>query len=85
MQVVALWEVCFRVSALVLSSCALQTQPFVAMFDGQVIVTVAAPVVPVHLKVPAHAPTCVVIVAQAPVPVSTGGTPPARIGGKGWV
>src|SRR5271167_613076 len=63
----------------VVMSFAQQDHPFGAVVPGAMM-NVLAPVVPVHLASPAHdPPCCVVIVAQAPVPVRLG--VPFAVGG----
>jgi hypothetical protein len=59
--------------------------PFWAVSPG-LIVTVLAPVVPVHLNEPAQLPpTCVLIEAHAPVPDRVGAEPPAIMLPKNFV
>src|SRR5436190_20371831 len=71
------WEVCCRRLALVVKSLAVHTHPRGAT-SPKVIVTVAAPVVPVHLNEPAQEPPpTLVTVAHAPVPVPPTAAPVA--------
>ena len=70
------WEVCCRRLALVVKSLAVHTHPRGAT-SPKVIVTVAAPVVPVHLNEPAQEPpTTLATVAHAPVPLTPAVVPP---------
>ena len=75
-QVAEVCAVCCSKLARVVKSLAKQNQPNGAV-SVNVIVTVDAAVAPVHLKVPTNAPPNVlVIVAQAPVPVTIAVVPP---------
>src|SRR6266850_591249 len=70
------WAVCCRRLALVVKSLAVHTHPSGAD-SPKLIVTVAAPVVPVHLNEPAQEPPpTLVTVAHAPVPVTPAVVPP---------
>ena len=76
-QAVAETVDCRKMFAAVVRSEAVQDQPFGAVVPA-VMMNVLAPVVPVQVACPAHAPPfCVVIVAQAPVPVSPAAVPAA--------
>ena len=76
-QVVPVCAVCCRRLALVVKSLAVHTHPSGAV-SPKVIVTVAAPVVPVHLNEPAQEPPpTLVTVAHAPVPVTPTAAPVA--------
>ena len=76
-QVLPVCAVCCRRLALVVKSLAKHTHPS-GEETPKVSVTVAAPVVPEHLNVPAQEPPPIcVIVAHAPVPVTPAAAPVA--------